>query len=332
MALTIKDVAELADVSVTTVSRVLNNRGSLSQKTKQKVHSAMKELNYYPNQIAANFSKKRTMLVGMIVPDVSHAFYSTEIKYIEECLYHAGYKLLLCNAGESKEREKEYLFMLQCNKVDGIIIASHTLDLDDYSKVSLPVVALDRFLGRNIPTISADHEQGGRLAAEELIRCGCKRVAQIKGYSAVQSPSNERHVVFRKILEENNIVCHDFELPLNTFRFMEYLDFSHDVFVNEPEIDGLFAADNVACAVCKIAPSMGIGIPAQLKVIGYDGTELSLMSRLSLSTIVQPIRKIAQTAIDILLSMMSNEGSNGSLNSSELHIKLPVTFIKRDTT
>jgi LacI family sucrose operon transcriptional repressor len=77
---------------------------------------------------------------------------------------------------------------------------------------------------------------------------------------------------------------------------------------------------------------MGIGIPAQLKVIGYDGTELSLMSQLSLSTIVQPIRKIAQTVIDILLSMMSNEGSNGSLNSSELHIKLPVTFIKRDTT
>ena len=327
MALTIKNVAELANVSVTTVSRVLNNRGSLSQRTIQKVYSAMERLNYYPNQIAANLSKKRTMLVGMIVPDASHPFYGTEIKYIEEYLYHAGYKLMLCNAGESKEREKEYLFMLQCNKVDGIIIASHTLDLDDYSKVNLPVVALDRYLGRNIPTISADHEQGGRLAAEELVRCGCKRVAQIKGYSAVQSPSNERHVVFRKIMEENNIACLDFELPLNTFRFMEYLDFVHDVFVNEPEIDGLFAVDNIACAACKIAPSMGIRIPEQLKVIGYDGTELSLMSQLSLSTIVQPIRKIAQTTVEILLSMMSNE----DFNSSEMHIKLPVTFIKRDT-
>jgi len=332
MALTIKDVAELAKVSVTTVSRVLNNRGSLSEKTIQKVYSAMEKLNYYPNQIAANLSKKRTMLVGMIVPDASHAFYSMEIRNIEECLYHAGYKLMLCNAVGSKEREKEYLFMLQCNKVDGIIIASHTLDLDDYSKISLPVVGLDRFLGSNIPTVSSDHEQGGRFAAEELIRCGCKKVVQIKGYSAVQTPSNERHVAFRKAMEEKSIVCLDFELPLNAFRFMEYLDFVNDVFTNEPGIDGFFAVDNIACAACKIAPSMGIRIPEQLKVIGYDGTELSLMSQLSLSTIVQPIRKIAQTTVDILLSLMLNKKSNGNLNSPDFHIKLPVTFIKRDTT
>jgi LacI family sucrose operon transcriptional repressor len=218
--------------------------------------------------------------------------------------------------------------MLQCNKVDGIIIASHTLNLDDYSKVSLPVVALDRYLGKNIPTVSADHKQGGRLAAEELIRCGCKRVVQIKGCSALQTPANERHVVFGKIMEENGIACIDFEQPLNAFRFMEYLDFVHDVFVNEPGIDGLFAVDNVACAACKIAPSLGINIPGQVKVIGYDGTELSLMSQLSLSTIVQPIRKIAQSTVDVLLSMMTDE----NFDASGMHIKLPVVFSKRDTT
>jgi LacI family sucrose operon transcriptional repressor len=328
MAITIKEVAERAGVSATTVSRVLNNRGSLSEKTIKKVYSAMESLNYYPNQIAANLSKKRTMLVGLIVPDISHSFYSTEIKYIEECLYHAGYKLMLCNAGVSKEREKEYLFMLQCNKVDGIIIASHTLDLEDYRKVSLPVVALDRYLGKNIPTVSSDHEQGGRMAAEELIRAGCKKVAQIKGYSAVPTPSNERHVIFRNIMEKNNIPCLDFELPLNAFRFMEYLDFIHDVFVNEPDIDGLFAVDNIACAACKIAPALGKNIPETLKIIGYDGTEISLMSGLSLSTIVQPIRKIADTTVDTLLAMITDE----NLNSAEIHVKLPVTLIKRDTT
>jgi LacI family sucrose operon transcriptional repressor len=328
MEKTIKDVAEYAGVSATTVSRVLNNRGSLSEKTIKKVYSAMETLNYYPNQIAVNLLRKRTMLVGLIVPDASHPFYGAEIKYIEEFLYHAGYKLMLCNAGASKEREKEYLFMLQCNKVDGIIIASHTLNLEDYNKVTLPVVALDRYLGKNIPTVSSDHEQGGRLAAEELIRAGCKKVAQIKGYSAVSTPSNERHVIFRKIMEENNISCLDFELSLNAFRFMEYLDFVHDVFVNEPDIDGLFAVDNIACAVCKIAPSLGKSIPEQLKVIGYDGSEISLMSQLSLSTIVQPIRKIAETTVDILLSMITDK----DFNSSEVHIKLPVTLIKRDTT
>ncbi|GHT76488.1 LacI family transcriptional regulator [Spirochaetia bacterium] len=288
----------------------------------------METLNYYPNQLAANLSKKRTMLVGLIVPDVSHSFYGAEIKYIEEYLHNAGYKLLLCNAGDSKSREKEYLFMLQCNKVDGIIIGSHTLHLEDYGKVSLPIVALDRYLGKNIPTVSSDHEQGGRLAAEELLRAGCKKIAQIKGYSAVPTPSNERHFFFRKVIEEHHIECLDYELPLNAFRFMEYLDFVQDVFANEPDIDGVFAADNIACAVYKIACALNIKVPENLKIVGYDGTEISLMCTQSLSTVVQPIKKIAQTTVDTLLSMISED----TRIWPDIHIKLPVTFMRRDTT
>ena len=328
MGLTIKDVAERAGVSVTTVSRVLNNRGSLSNKTREKVHTAMEELNYYPNQLAVNLFKKRSMLVGLIVPDVSHPFYGTEIKYIEEYLYEQGYKLMLCNAGEDQQREKDYLTMLQRNKVDGIIIASHTLDLEDYNKVNLPVVALDRYLGRNIPTISADHEQGGRLAAAELVRSGCKKVAQIIGFSAVPTPSNERYTVFRQVMGENGVECLDYELPLNAFRFTEYLDFVQDILSNDPDIDGLFAVDNIACAACKIASALSIKVPGQLKIVGYDGTDISLMSNLSLSTVVQPIRKIAQSTVDMLLSMIAEE----TTAVPDVHVRLPVTFIKRDTT
>ena len=328
MGLTIKDVAERAGVSVTTVSRVLNNRGSLSDKTREKVHTAMEELNYYPNQLAVNLFKKRSMLVGLIVPDVSHPFYGTEIKYIEEALYEQGYKLMLCNAGEDQQREKDYLTMLQRNKVDGIIIASHTLDLEDYNKVNLPVVALDRYLGRNIPTISADHEQGGRLAAAELVRSGCKKVAQIIGSSAVPTPSNERYTVFRHVMREHGVECLDYELPLNAFRFTEYLDFVQDIFSNDPDIDGLFAVDNIACAACKIASALSITVPGRLKIVGYDGTEISLMSNLSLSTVVQPIRKIAQTTVDMLLSMIAEE----TKVVPDVHVRLPVTFIKRETT
>ncbi len=328
MGLTIKDVAERAGVSVTTVSRVLNNRGSLSDKTRKKVHSAIEELNYHPNQLAVNLFKKRSMLVGLIVPDVSHHFYGSEIKYIEEHLFAKGYKLMLCNSGEDQQREKEYLTMLQRNKVDGIILASHTLDLEDYSKVSLPVVALDRYLGKNIPAISADHEQGGRLAAAELLRCGCKKVAQIIGFSAVPTPSNERYDVFRKVMLENGVKCLDYELPLNAFRFTEYLDFVQDILANDPDIDGLFAVDNVALAACKIASALSIRIPEQLKVVGYDGTELSLMSNLSLSTVVQPIRKITQSTVEMLLSMITED----TTHMPDVHIRLPVTFIRRDTT
>lgn len=328
IGLTIKDVAKKAEVSVTTVSRVLNNRGSLSAKTRIKVHEAMQELNYYPNELAANLYRQRTMLIGLIVPDVSHSFYGLEIKYIEEALYALGYKLMLCNAGESKEREKEYLIMLQRNKVDGIIIASHTLYLDDYSRINLPVVALDRYLGKNIPTISADHEQGGILAANELVRNNCKKVVQISGYSAIPTPSNKRHRAFHQVLEKNQIECVNYELPLNTFKFAEYINFIHDIFTNDPDIDGLFAVDNVACAALKMAWSLKIPIPERLKVIGYDGTEVSLMNNLSLSTIIQPVKKIIQCTVDTLLSLISGKTSF----QEGIHLKFPVTFIKRDTT
>ena len=328
MGLTIKDVAKRAEVSVTTVSRVLNNRGSISEKTRKKVYAAMEELNYHPNQLAVNLFKKRTMLVGLIVPDVSHTFYAQEAKYIEEYLYARDYKLILCNAGESQQREKEYLTMLQRNKVDGIIIGSHTLNLEEYNKVRLPVVALDRYLGKEIPTISADHQQGGRLAAEELLRKGCKKVVQIIGSSAVPTPSNERYSVFRQIMEENNVVCLDYELPLNSFLFREYIEVVQNILINEPDIDGLFAVDNVACAACKVAATLGINVPDQLKIVGYDGTEISIMSNLSLSTVMQPIRKIAWSAVDTLLSMIEEDDTR----AQGMHVQLPVTFIKRETT
>ena len=128
----IKDVAKEAGVSVTTVSRVMNDRGYISEKTRKKVYDAMEKIGYHPNELAKNFFRQKTNIIGLILPDISISFYAEETKYIEEYLYKNGYKLMLCNAYNSKEREKEYINMLQRNKVDGIIIGSHTLEIEDY--------------------------------------------------------------------------------------------------------------------------------------------------------------------------------------------------------
>lgn len=328
MGTNIKDVAQKAGVSVTTVSRVLNSRGSLSEKTKEKVYSAMSELNYYPNQVAVNLFKKRTQLIGIIVPDVSHPFYATEIKYIERILHAAGYKLMLCSSEDSNIRESEYLNMLQCNKVDGIIIASHTLSLEEYSKVTLPVVALGRYLGKNIPTISSDNEHGGRLAAEELIRCGCKNVVQIAGYSKVPTPSNERYKYFEQTMKKNGVACKTFELPHNAFRFNEYINFVENILIEDTKIDGIFAVDNVICAVCKVADKLNIAVPERLKLIGYDGTEISLMPSKSLTTIEQNIELIAESTVNTLISMIKEN----TVFEPDTHIKIPVKLVRRETT
>ena len=197
----IKDVAKEAGVSVTTVSRVMNNRGYISEKTRKKVYDAIDKINYHPNELAKNLQQQKTNLIGLILPDISVNFYAEEAKYIEEELYNRGYKLMLCNAYNSSKRENEYINMLQRNKVDGIIIGSHTLEIEDYLKIDMPIVALDRYLGEDIPIVSADHIQGGILAANHLINCGCKNVVQFAGTSVLNSSANKRHISFEKVFQ-----------------------------------------------------------------------------------------------------------------------------------
>src|SRR5471030_2413619 len=129
---TIKDVAEVAGITVTTVSRVLNNRGYISEKTRKKVYDAMQQLNYRPNEMARSLLRKKSNLIGLIIPTVAHPFFSELTNYIEYYAYKLGYKILLCNSYQDSVKEKEYIMMLKSNQVDGIIMASHTLEIDEY--------------------------------------------------------------------------------------------------------------------------------------------------------------------------------------------------------
>lgn len=322
----IKDVAKEANVSVTTVSRVMNNRGYISDKTRKKVYDAMEKLNYHPNELAKNFSRQKTKLIGLILPDISINFYAEETKYIEEELYKRGYKLMLCNAYSSSGREKEYINMLQRNKVDGIIIGSHTLDIEEYLKINLPIVALDRYLGDHIPTVSSDHVKGGELAAKHLLECGCKNIIQFAGYSKIKMPANQRHLEFTKIMIENNVNFKTIESKLNMFSNEENMEYVKNMFENYKNVDGVFATDNLAILVIKEAKRRGIRVPEDLKVIGYDGTENAEMFIPTLTTIKQPIKEICKNTVDILIKLIDGQ------DVDIIGLNHPVTLRKGETT
>src|SRR5690606_38079980 len=170
---TIKDVAEKAGVTVTTVSRVLNNRGYISEATRQKVYKAMEELNYQPNELARSLFRGRSHLLGLIIPTVAHPFFGELSASIEAYAHSKGYKVLLCNSQLNRKKEKEYIEMLKRHQVDGIIMASHTMEVDEFAKVNLPIVTFDRRIGADIPYVSSDNYQGGKLATNLLIDKGC---------------------------------------------------------------------------------------------------------------------------------------------------------------
>lgn len=303
---TIKDVAACAGVSVTTVSRVLNKRGYISKEVYEKVNRAMEELDYQPNELARNLYRQKTNTIGVLIPDVSHPFFAEVVKIIELYLYEKGYKILLCNAVGDGIREQEYLTMLRQSKVDGIIIGTHMLETSSYESINLPVVALDILLGKKIPTVCADHEQGGLLAAQEFIRCGCRYVLNISGNLDIMTPSLTRHSTFEKELTAHGITCISACLK-QEFNRRTYYNEILDIIRQHPCADGFFSTDLVALNAMKVLRKLGRQIPDDVVVVGYDGVESAGLSYPELTHVKQPLEKIAKTCVDILLKKINGE-------------------------
>ena len=304
---TIKDVAAKSGVSVGTVSRVLNKRGYISKETYQKVYKAMEDLHYQPNQIARNLFSQRTHTIGLLLPDVSHPYFAELTHEIELLLYESGYKVLLCNTKEKAHREQDYIQMLQQNKVDGIIIATHMLKDKEYEDIDLPIVGLDIVLGNNIPCAHSDHKKGGRLAAERLIAAGCLNILQLSGYSAVHSPALERHQVFEDVCRERHVNCITYELAANEFKREAYYQIINGLLDQHPEIDGIFSTDIIIAYALRCAFDRGIRVPEQLKAVGYDGVELARFLTPPLTYIQQPLKHISEVLVDTLLRKINGE-------------------------
>lgn len=321
---TIKDVAKKAGVTVTTVSRVLNNRGYISDVTRKKVHDAMKELNYKPNELARSLFRKKSNLIGLIVPDVSHPFFAELSNHIEYYAYKKGYKILLCNSYQDSVKEKGYIDMLKSNQVDGIIMGSHALETSEYNKTDLPIVAIDRYLSEKIPFITSDNYHGGVLATTLLITKGCKKLVHISGPLELNTPANKRYQAFKDITKEKNIESIVIEEKLDNFEGYKKMVFK--LFQEHPDIDGVFASsDIIAASIINVAHCLGKKITDDLKIVGYDDISIASLIVPSLTTIKQPIKHMGKLAIKILIDQMEKK-------SVAIENILPIKLIERETT
>lgn len=303
---TITDVAEFAKVSKNTVSRYLNNRGYISDKTRQNIQQAIDTLHYRPNQIARSLYNSKTNIVGLVIPDVTQPFFANMTSLIEDELDRNGYRMILCNTMHSSVKERKYIDLLIGNKVDGIIIGSHSIDIN-YKDIDAPIVSLDRWLADDIPVVSANHTQGGLLAAQAMLNQHCDNVVQFIANSKVLSPSSQRHRVFAEQMRVNGIHCRTYELKLNQFEFRTYLETADDFFNDNTEVDGIFASDLVALAFQKKALERGLSIPRDLFIFGYDGSFVYQTAYPELPTIVQPYKEIAKTIVKVLVDKMSGK-------------------------
>ncbi len=303
----IKEVARKANVGVGTVSRVLNSTGYVSDETRKKVEEAMKELNYIPNELARNLLSKKSGIVAIIIPKISHPFFAEIVLYAEAELMKKGYKTMICSTYSEQNYEKEYLNMLNRHIVDGIIAGSHMLDLEEYQNVRGPIVAVDRFLGENIPIISTNHKIGGRLAAEELLRNGCRCVLQIQGARVVDSPSHERHYEFERYMKKHGVTVYSYEMDWNDFDYGQYDAMAEQLMDKFPDVDGIFAVDMVAIACIRQLLKRKKKIPRDVKIVAYDGTYVAKVGVMNLTVVQQPIEELANRAVHVLINMIQGK-------------------------
>ncbi|EGO8062366.1 LacI family transcriptional regulator [Enterococcus faecalis] len=305
MVVKLTDVAKLAGVNPTTVSRVINNYGYLSQKTIDKVHQAMEELNYQPNGLARSLQGKSTQLIGLVFPSVSHPFFGELIETLERKLFVQGYKVILCDSEKDPEKERAYLRMLAANKVDGVITGSHNLAINEYENVSLPIVSFDRFLAPGIPIVSSQNFQGGQKATEALFASGAQKIAIITGANNTGAPSDYRLAGYKQTMEKYGAEKTILQIDNGTSTTLKNLEIER--LLQNKTVDGIFCTDDLtAITVMNIAQKLKISIPEELKVIGYDGTKLIKRIAPQLSTIVQPIDEMCDVMIDLLLRRMKD--------------------------
>lgn len=321
----IRDVAKHASVSVATVSRVLNDKGYVSEETRKKVEATIAELNYRPNEVARSLFKKQSKTIGLILPDIMNPFFPELARAIEDTATKLGYTVILCNTDEDEEKAQRYIDVLLQKYVDGIIISSNTIQEKTIRELNIPVVCIDREISKDIPTIVVDNKHGARMATRFLKEKGRKKIAHIRGPFDLLN-ANERCEGYREVVagedwfNESYIVNGNYRMETATEVALELLQM-------HPEIDGIFAAnDTMAIGAIKAAHQHGLKIPEDISIIGFDGITLGKASIPELTTIEQPLYELGQKAAKVLIKLIKGQ------DIEETFYQFDVQLVERDST
>lgn len=301
---TIEDIAEIVGCSVGTVSRAINNRKGVSEKTRQNIFRVMEEVGYQPNAVAQSLTKQRTNTIGVLIPDFSHAFLGGAAQAIEAELSARGYNTLLFNTGWDPEVERKKLMAAQARRVDGIILKPSLNSVDFMKDVHTPTVLVSHTYEGNISFVDIENEGAGHMAAEYLIKCGYKKIAFMGGATNT-SMIELRYNGYKRALEKYGLeVRPEFvrkadDAIKDGYKHMEAL------LALDEKPDAVFCiGDLAALGACKSAYEHGIEVPSQLGIIGFNNDEFAELPQIALTTVSQPRDKIGKTAARMIIDMI----------------------------
>lgn len=301
----IKDVAERAGVSITTVSHVINETRYVSDDLRARVYSAMEALNYRPNTLARSLRSGRTRTIGLVIPDISNLFFAEISRKIEDKGFEYGYSVILCNTDDDREKEKSYIDVLMEKQVDGIIFISAGAAKESIFKpmeVNIPIVVADRDIPNSTSdVVLIDNHKGGYDATRYLISLNHKRIACISGPSPA-TPSALRVEGYKRALEEAGIPIDETLIRPGNFRYESGETCMRELLKNPDPPTAVFVCnDMMALGAIRAIQVSGKRIPEHISLVGFDNIPLSRTIYPALTTMAQPILEMAETAVDLLV-------------------------------
>ncbi|MFT6811343.1 MAG: LacI family transcriptional regulator [Saprospiraceae bacterium] len=331
---TIKDIARKFNCSPSTVSRALNDHPSINQFTRKHIQKYALEVGYRKNKTAINFQKSKTKMVGVIMPYLDGYFNSSVLDGMQRQLEPQGYSINIFLSYDRFDAEVTYIDKLIENNTDGIFIAL-SKETQSYQKIELikqrniPLVLFDRVCDFSAHKVHVDQYAGAKLATKHLIDMGCQKIAHIAGPSGLLS-SKSRLRGYLDTLKEGNLLVKDELIKTAGFNAWSGVYPTEQLFRLPEPPDGIFAAnDYVAIAIVHTLRKLGLRVPQDVAVIGFDNDPRTAFLNPTLSTIEQPANVLGEEVARIFRQEINHVGEN---HFETQEIVLPPQLIIREST
>ncbi|MCL7753281.1 LacI family DNA-binding transcriptional regulator [Polaribacter sp. Z022] len=325
---TIKDIANVLNISPAAVSKALHNDSRISEKTKTAVKQVAKNLNYQPNHLASALRSGKSKLVGVIVPRTNSNFFSSVLQNLEEVLNKEGYNIIITQSNESYKKECDSIDALLYTQVDGIIasMANETVDLSYYEKIKskgIPLILFDRGENDlNVDYIGIDDYNSSHLIVNHLVSQGCKRIAHIGGFKRTRI-FNNRIRGYINALEKHNLPLNDelliecnLTIDAGREKMLELLSLE-----NRP--DAVYVAgDYAALGALQVLKEQNINIPNEIALVGFGNEPFSSMVTPSITSIEQHSKDIGKKAAIAFLQHIKNNTVKQQLTKTILDVEL----------
>ncbi|KEH98820.1 LacI family transcriptional regulator [Clostridium botulinum C/D str. BKT12695] len=317
MTVTISDIAKQANVSQTTVSRVLNNSGYVKDETRKKVLKVMKDLNYSPSAIARSLSTKKTNIIGVIVPDIKNPFFGDAIKGISDVADKHNFNIILCDADENIEKEIKAIKLLKEQRIEGIIITPTSVEDEFNSKyltaienLGIPVILLEGNVKySNFSGVFIDNIEGAFKGTEVLIKNGHTKIAIITGRMNSQS-AKDRLVGYKKALAINNIPLNEDYIFYGDYQMESGYELTNKMLSMKDKPTAVFVSSNMMTIGCvKSIFEHNCTIPGDMAVMGYDDLDMMSLFGVNISYVSVPTRELGKKSMNMLLEEL-NKGKD----------------------